>query len=82
MGMTNPIRQRVLDYVASFGLDPSEISVDTSEEGFHLLRRSGADPDILHPWPEGFDYPHLELMLTVAALEDVRIANKQSHAVR
>lgn len=49
-------RQKMLDYIASFGLDANEISDESDEDGFYL-KRPGADPTVKHPWPEGFRYP-------------------------
>jgi len=57
-------RQKMLDYVASFGLDAHEISDESDEEGFYL-NRPGANREVKHPWPEGFDYKWLRTLQDV-----------------
>lgn len=74
MAEINPLRQKALDYLESFGLDGREIVAhDWSSDGFHLYRK-GADPEKVHPWPEGFNVPWLNQILAAADAEDYRIA--------
>lgn len=69
-----PERRRVLDYLASFGLDGTEISASgISEAGFTMVRQ-GADPGWVHPWPEGFDYGWFSSAVAVAHIADLRRA--------
>lgn len=71
-------RQRLIDYLSSHGLDGSEIPADgVSEEGFKL-RRPGANPETVHPWPEGFSYSWLALLQHIADQADYRRAGIRS----
>lgn len=73
----NPLRRRLVEYMASFGLDASEIGYsDWSEEGFHLIR-PGADRERVHPWPEGFNFDWFTRMHRAAHEDDARIAAKE-----
>lgn len=75
--MINRERQRALDYLASFGLDGREINKDSiSPDGFRLIRQF-ADPEMHHPWPDGFDYNWLMACLAAADSEDLRLATKE-----
>lgn len=66
-----PERQRVLDYLAQFGLDASEIKADDWDaDGFTLVRSK----ETRHPWPEGFNYSWFAVAMNVAYLADMRRA--------
>lgn len=61
-----PQRQRVVDYLAGYGLDAYEIPRDDAGPDGFKLRRPGADPDAVHPWPEGFSYDWLAKLVQLA----------------
>lgn len=67
------MRQKALDYLESFGLDGTEISGQFTAEGFRLLR-PGADADVIHPWPEGFDLKWFGALMLAARHEDLRLS--------
>lgn len=72
----NPMRRKLVDYLASFGLDAHELSYsDWDEEGFHLIR-PGADRERVHPWPEGFNFSWFAKLHLIAHQEDARIARE------
>lgn len=65
------LRQKVVDYLAGFGLDASEISADCSADGFTLVR-PGADRTVVHPWPDGLDFGWLSSLIRAAQQEEGR----------
>ena len=70
-----PERQRLLDYLAEFGLDGMEIDgVDFDAKNFTLIRHERTR----HPWPEGFDFDWFSNLLLVANRADFRRAGARS----
>lgn len=68
--MINPERQRVLDYLDTFGIDGRTVAADTiDEEGFCFVGY-----DTKHPWPEGFWFDWLQALRIVADRADFRRA--------
>lgn len=50
-----PARKKLVDYLVSQGVDPSEVPVD----GYGRYGYVGFGEKEMTPWPEGFDYTKL-----------------------
>lgn len=81
MGDISPERQRLLDYLTSFGLNGSHMRADSlAEDGYNRIDFPNEDYYRL-PWPEGFSYSWFQALRDVAHKADLRRAGIRNATV-